>query len=198
MLVQSVEQEYAKRESECTRDQEYKQRIIDEINKDRSTLGDISLEEWESTRRQKYQTLYDTVKQNIPSLWLPLEFALSIKCILNISDITLPFAGIVLGAPSTLKTVGLIMLNKWPQTYYTDHFTPPSLVSHSTATPKEQLVDVDMLPSWKNKMVLLPELAPTFTAREEDLIHLLGILTRVLDGQGYISNSGAHGQRGYV
>jgi hypothetical protein len=40
-------------------------------------------------------------------------------------------------------------------------------------------------------------MAPTFTKREEDLMHLLGILTRVLDGQGYISNSGVHGQRGY-
>jgi hypothetical protein len=97
MLVQSIEQEYAKRESDRTRDQEDKQKIIEEINKDRSTLGDISLEEWETTHKQKYQILLDRVKQNIPSLWLPLEFALSIKCILNISDITLPFAGIVLG-----------------------------------------------------------------------------------------------------
>jgi hypothetical protein len=46
MLVQSVEQEYAKHESERTRDQEDKQKIIDDINKDRNTLADISLEEW--------------------------------------------------------------------------------------------------------------------------------------------------------
>jgi hypothetical protein len=45
MLVKSVEQEYAKQGSERTRDQEDKQKIIDEINKDRSTLADISLEE---------------------------------------------------------------------------------------------------------------------------------------------------------
>ena len=54
-----------------------------------------------------------------------------------------------------------------------------------------------MLPRWKNKFVLLPELAPIFTAKDEDLTHLLGILTRVLDGQGYQSDSGAHGHRGY-
>ena len=118
MLVQSVEQEYAKQESDRTRDQEGKQKIIDEINKDRSTLADISLEEWEKGRKQKYETLLNTIKENnIGSLWTPLEFTLSIKCILNIRDITLPFAGIILGAPSTLKTVSLIMLNKWPQTY---------------------------------------------------------------------------------
>ncbi|HEY9388009.1 MAG TPA: hypothetical protein VIP70_13290 [Nitrososphaeraceae archaeon] len=140
----------------------------------------------------------NVVKQNIPSLWLPLEFVLSIKYILNIAEITLPFAGIVLGAPSTLKTVSLIMLNKWPQTFYTDHFTSKSLVSHSTAVmSKEELTEIDMLPRWKNKLVLLPELAPIFTARDEDLIHLLGIFIRVLDGQGYQSDSGAHGHRGY-
>jgi hypothetical protein len=198
MLVKSIEQEYTKQESDRTKDQEDKQKIIDEINKDRSTLADISLEEWEKSRKQKYETLLNTVKENnIGSLWTPLEFTLSIKCILNIRDITLPFAGIILGAPSTLKTVSLIMLNKWPQTFYTDNFTPPALVSHNTGVPKEQLPEIDMLPHWKNKLVLLPEMAPTFTKREEDLMHLLGILTRVLDGQGYISNSGAHGQRGY-
>ena len=145
----------------------------------------------------KIQLLYKTVKENLPSIWLPLEFTLSIKCILNVVKITLPFAGIVLGAPSTLKTASLNMLNKWPQTFYTDHFTSKSLVSHSTAIRKEELTEIDMLPRWRNKLILLPELAPIFTAKDEDLTHLLGILTRVLDGQGYQSDSGAHGHRGY-
>jgi hypothetical protein len=47
------------------------------------------------------------------------------------------------------------MLNKWPQTFYTDNFTPPALVSHNTGVPKEQLPEIDMLPQWKNKLVLL-------------------------------------------
>jgi hypothetical protein len=42
MLVNSIKQEYAKQETERTRDQEDRQKIIDEINKDRSTLADIS------------------------------------------------------------------------------------------------------------------------------------------------------------
>jgi hypothetical protein len=59
LLVLSIEQEYTKQESERTQDQEDKQKIIDEINKDRSTLADISLEEWEKNRRQKYLALYN-------------------------------------------------------------------------------------------------------------------------------------------
>jgi AAA lid domain len=196
LLVQDAEKEYERFESARRQVQNDKQKILDEINKDKSTL-DISIEEWENTRKQKYNFLYNTVKENLPSIWLPLEFTLSIKCIINIAKITLPFAGIILGAPSTLKTASLIMLNKWPQTFYTDHFTSKSLVSHSTAITKDELVEIDMLPRWKNKLVLLPELAPIFTAKDEDLTHLLGILTRVLDGQGYQSDSGAHGHRGY-
>jgi hypothetical protein len=116
---------------------------------------------------------------------------------LNIKKVTLPFAGIILGPPSTLKTIGLTMLKVWPQTFYTDSFSPKSLVSHSSTLTSEELQEVDMLPRWKNKLVLLPELSPVFTAKDEDLAQLLGILTRVLDGQGYLSNSGVHGQRGY-
>lgn len=173
------------------------QRIIDEIKKDKSTVGEISLENWEKTCKEKYRQLRKTVHNHIPSIWLPLEFILSVKSILNIADVTLPFAGIILGAPSTHKTVGLTMMQIWPQTFYTDSFTSKSLVSHSTAVTKEQLADIDMLPRWKNKLVLLPELAPIFTAKDEDLTQLLGILTSVLDGHGYESDSGAHGHRGY-
>ena len=88
-------------------------------------------------------------------------------------------------------------LKRWPQTYYTDNFSAKSLVTHISGMTEEELRRIDMLPNWKNKHVLLPEMSPTFTAKEEDLMQLIGILTRVLDGDGYISNSGAQGQRGY-
>jgi hypothetical protein len=166
LLVQDVEQEYERIELSRKKEQNDKQKILDEISKDKAAL-EISFEDWETIRKQKYYTLNNTVKENLPSIWLPLDFTLSIKCIINIADVTLPFAGIVLGAPSTLKTASLIMLNKWPQTFYTDHFTSKSLVSHSTAVSKEELVEIDMLPRWKNKLVLLPELAPIFTAKDD-------------------------------
>jgi hypothetical protein len=40
-------------------------------------------------------------------------------------------------------------------------------------------------------------LAPTFAAKDDDLIEILGIMTRILDGHGYESDTGAHGHRGY-
>jgi len=62
---------------------------------------------------------------------------------------------------------------------------------------REELAEIDMLPKIKNKLFLTPELAPTFSAKDDDLIQILGIMTRVLDGHGYESDTGAHGHRGY-
>ena len=63
--------------------------------------------------------------------------------------------------------------------------------------PREKLEDIDMLPKIKNKCFLTPELAPTFGRKDEDLIQIIGIMTRILDGHGYESDTGAHGHRGY-
>ena len=54
-----------------------------------------------------------------------------------------------------------------------------------------------MLPKINNKFVLTPELAPTFTSKEDDLRKVIGIITRILDGNGYESDSGAQGHRKY-
>ncbi|MFL6402231.1 MAG: hypothetical protein ACJ71M_01955, partial [Nitrososphaeraceae archaeon] len=129
------------------------------------------------------------MQKNLPNLWHSLEFDLSIKNILHIKDCTLPFAGIVLGKPSSLKTVGREMFRKSRHTFYTDKFSSKSFVSHSTGVPKDQLIEIDLLPKIKNKCFLTPELAPIFAARDEDLIEILGTLTRVLDGHGYESDS---------
>jgi len=158
---------------------------------------DVSSEQWHIKLKEKYQNLQQLVNKNLPNLWLSLELELSILRILNIQDCTLPFAGIVLGRPSSLKTVGIELFRKWHHTYYTDNFSAKAFVSHSTAVPKEELVEIDMLPKIKNKCFLTPELAPTFAAKDEDLIQVLGIMTRILDGHGYESDTGAHGHRGY-
>ena len=116
---------------------------------------------------------------------------------MNIEGCTLPFAGIVLGRPSSLKTVGIELFRKWIHTFYTDNFSAKSFVSHSTAVKREELEEIDLLPKIKNNLFLTPELSPTFAKKDEDLVEILGILTRILDGHGYESDSGAHGHRGY-
>jgi DNA-binding transcriptional ArsR family regulator len=155
-------------------------------------------EDWSTEKLLgKYENLRKVTLENIPNLWIGLEFALSVKSILNIKDCTLPFAGILLGPPSSLKTLIIECFRGYKHTYYTDDFSARSFVSHITGKTEDQLRRDDLLPKMKNKLFMTPELAPTFSAREEDLLQKLGIITRVVDGQGYESDSGACGHRGY-
>lgn len=157
----------------------------------------LPFEEWEFALHEKYQKLKNTIHEKMPDAWEPLEFTLSVLMILNIKDNSLPFAGIILGNPSSSKTVGIELLRTCSRVYYSDSFTPKSFVSHNTSVKKDDLKKIDLLPRIKNKTFLAPELSPIFTKKDDDLIELIGILTRVLDGKGFVSDSGSHGQRGY-
>jgi predicted transcriptional regulator len=159
---------------------------------------EITDNEWYTKFVEKYDNLRNTVTESFPSLWDSLEFELSIQKILNIQKCTLPFAGIVLGRPSSFKTVGIELFRKWINVFYTDSFSAKAFVSHNTGVKKKELENIDLLPKIKNKLFLTPELSPTFAKKDEDLIEILGIMTRVLDGQGYESDTGAHGHRGYT
>ncbi len=83
------------------------------------------------------------------------------------------------------------------------HFT--QIVSHpSLGLPirravdsEEELSKIDMLPKVKDKHFLTPELAPLFTTDEKDLLQIWGTITRIADGNGLASDSGAHGHRQY-
>ena len=46
-------------------------------------------------------------------------------------------------------------------------------------------------------MLIVRELGSIFGAKDDDLIKSLGLLTRVLDGEGLETDSGVHGRRGY-
>jgi len=154
--------------------------------------------EWKSGLNLRYADLKQTIKELFPELWETVEIVLSVKSILNIKDITLPFACIILGPPSSSKTVGIELLRDTPNTFYTDSFSAKSFVSHNTSVPRNRLQEIDLLPKIKNNLFLSPELSPTFSKKDEELIETLGILIRVLDGKGYESDSGAQGHRGYT
>lgn len=161
-------------------------------------INHLAAKDWSVSKLlEKYENLRRVTLKNIPNLWPGLEFALSVKSILNIKDCTLPFIGILLGPASSLKTVIIECFRGYRNTYYTDNFSPKSLVSHVSGKTEKQLRKDDMLPKLKNNYFLTPELAPIFSARDDDLLQLLGIITRIADGQGYESDSGTQGHRGY-
>ena len=78
-----------------------------------------------------------------------------------------------------------------------DDFTPASFVSHAANRSKKQLADIDLLPRIKGKVMLTKELAPLFRDEEKELRQNFARLTAILDGEGYKTHSGTHGNRGY-
>jgi hypothetical protein len=78
-----------------------------------------------------------------------------------------------------------------------DDFTPASFVSHASNRTTDELVTIDLLPRIKDKVMLTKELAPLFRDDEQELRQNFARLTSVLDGNGYQTNSGTHGSRGY-
>jgi hypothetical protein len=197
-LIQDIQDQHTQKQGEQQRERQREQAILNEINELKERYANISCEEWRQKLLQKYKDLQSIIMEKMPEIWPGLEFELSILRILSIEGCTLPFIGIILGRPSSYKTVIISLLKRWANAFYTDNFTARSFVSHSTAVnSKEELEEIDMLPKIKGKLFLTPELSPMFTTKEEDLIQLLGIITRVADGHGYVSDSGAHGHRGY-
>ncbi len=114
----------------------------------------FAYEEWQSTLVGKYEKLKQIIEKHYPEAWIFMEFCLSVKSIINIQDFTLPFMGVLIAAPSSMKTMIIQLFRKYPHTFYTDSFTPSSLVSHNSAKTEEELQKVDMLPKLKNKLVL--------------------------------------------
>lgn len=156
-----------------------------------------SMEEWQILIKEKYDNLKKVIDNNLPQLWLSVEFILAVKSIMNIQGVTLPWLGILLGRASSLKTAGIEMLRDTINTFYTDIFTAKAFVSNSTAVSKDKLKDIDMLPKIKNKLFLVSELSAQFTKKEEEVQEILGIFVRLADGHGLKINTGAHGERGY-
>ncbi len=191
------EKEQKKSAYEKTRSAEI-EAIKTEINRVKNANTEILEEKWKIRLVERYNELCNAVNMNIPEIWPGLEFELSSLRILNIYECDLPFIGIILGRPSSYKTIVINLLKPWYCTFYTDSFSPKAWVTHTTAVDSEaELMKIDMLPKVKDRHFLTPELAPIFTNEEKDLGLILGTITRIADGHGYGNDSGAHGHRQY-
>ena len=147
----------------------------------------ITFEEWRTV-----------IRKNFPSLLRPAEACSSVIAQLLLNDVSNPFALALVDVPSSGKTITLNFFDGTPElTYTTDNFTPASFVSHASNVQRKELGNVDLLPRIRFRTLIVRELGSIFGAKDDDLIKSLGLLTRVLDGEGLETDSGVHGRRGY-
>jgi hypothetical protein len=140
----------------------------------------------------------ETVGECFPTIVEETKIALSVTATLLLEDPKNPVAVNFEGPPSSLKTtIADFFDGADDKVYRSDKFTPRSFVSHSAAVSREKLEQVDLLPRIRHKLFVVPELAPLFGLRNEDLLENFTILTRVFDGAGLLTDSGVHGRRGH-
>lgn len=138
----------------------------------------------------------EVISTNFPDLMFPAEICLSVISQILIHEIANPFALVLVGVPSGGKTICINFFDMIDElTYATDKFTPASFVSNASNVQREKLAELDLLPRIKNKAFLVRDLATLFSKRDDDLNECLGILTRVLDGEGLSTDTGIHGRR---
>jgi hypothetical protein len=126
------------------------------------------------------------------------EVGLAVLAQLLINDVRNPFGLVYVDVPSAGKTITLNFFSSISELVYaTDSFTPSSLVSHASNRKQKDLEKIDLLPRIRHRTLIVRDLAPIFAERQENLLKNLGVMTRVFDGEGYESDSGVHGKRGY-
>ncbi len=138
------------------------------------------------------------VEKYFPGHSKEVEACLSTVATLFIEDIVNPTALILVGPPSSLKTTLLGFFKDTKQLVYsTDRFSPKSFVSCYANGKAVDLEKIDLLPKIKHKTLIVPELAPLFRGKQDELVATFSTLTRVLDGEGFWVDSGTTGGRGY-
>jgi len=129
--------------------------------------------------------------------WNYFEACLSAICTLFLKDNKNPLGLVIIGHSAGSKSTILNMFKNLPNglTHHTDKFTPASFLTQATNVPKDKLEEVDLIRKLPNRVLLVPDLAPMFGRKEQDVRESLSILTRVMDGDGLSNDGGVQGHR---
>ena len=196
-IINAKDNQQKSKKNNIITNEDKKNEYFTNIQKLKEKNFSLSIHEWSQSLFEKKLRLNEKINEYFPDMLLPLDFIVSVKTILNIKGVTLPFMGIIFAAPSSMKSQAIELFRQWIYSYFTDKFTAKSFVSHSATVAKNKLTEIDMLPRIKNKFLLTPELSPLFTGKDDDIKEQFGIITRLLDGKGLETDSGVHGKRGY-
>jgi len=150
----------------------------------------------EPTHMRTFHDWHKTIQQHFPELVTAVEASLSVVTQLLIRDVTNCSALVLVDSPAAGKTIAINIFDEIEGiTYSSDTFTPASFVSNAANVAKDKLAKLDLLPRIRRRMFLVRDMATIFSARDDDLMKNMGILTRVLDGEGLSTDTGIHGRR---
>lgn len=157
-----------------------------------------------STLRDAMTDLETLLLADLPDLVNPVKAALAVVAVACLKDNAQPTTLIFVAPSGAGKSMALSLL--MPEDgdalcryfYRSDKFTAASFVSHRADVSKRKLAQVDLLPRLSGKTLITSELAPLFNGKREELLERFSTLAAILDGRGFISDSGAHGRRGYA
>ena len=131
-----------------------------------------------------FEQLDSIIERYFPDKFFYLKIVLaSGYATLFINGITQPISLFLLGDPSTKKSSLLEIMRGLNKVLWSDIFSPASFVSGARDIGGE-----DLLPRLRNRCLVTPELGVLF--KDRNLPQTLGLLTRLLDGFGYVRHTG--------
>lgn len=153
---------------------------------------------WKKAELRPVEELGKVITDAFPKLWVPVKVVLAfVFAPLLLKHNPICPALVIVGPPADSKGTLLALYDVDNLTEERDKFTPKSFVSHAANKSDKQLANIDLLPVIRGKVMITPDLAPLARGKESELQENYGIVARVLDGQGFISQSGSQGARGY-
>jgi hypothetical protein len=155
--------------------------------------------------RKALQRVEAVVVQHFPEALDPLKAALAVAAVGFLKDNRQPTSLILTGRSGAGKTLVVTLITPRMDDailakhfYRSEKFTAASFVSNKADVSKALLKDIDLLPRLKDKTLLTKELSPVLSGNRDELMDRFAILTSVLDGLGFTTDSGSHGQHGYT
>jgi hypothetical protein len=184
-------------------DQTYGQKTIDEVLNMIDNYYDPDFGTEATDEQADCRTTIEDVKEVVLSefnqeTWQVTESVLSAH-ITHLLKSQSGGTGLVITGPSgSGKTTILKFFDRMDDMFYrSDDVTPASFVSHDSSKSKEQLEKIDLLPRIKQKTLISRDMAPWFAGEQEAVYKRMSIMAPLMDGDGYIRDSGSHGRRGY-
>ena len=145
--------------------------------------------------RENIITLKSQLNNN-STLFLGIVTALSVSTQMSIEGVSHPFT-IFFTGNATDKNFITKCFKDNSNFYYTNTFTPKSIVSHSPRIKTWKIGENDLLPKIRNKVLFSSNSDALFLGNKPTVTNNISIMDSVLDGNGYESHSAVFANRGY-